>query len=215
MAMQTTGPIKFSQLQAEFGGSNPISLSEYYRGGAYVVNGSSSTNTIPTSGAIAISKFYGTAAADLTPDAINWPNAVSYGGTYQQGGRANTAARTISGISQPIQLRVLVTALDHTQYGGVDVAYSKNGAPYVYYGTLTYGSIGEMWAGSTQSTSITVANGDTLAFQFTTGGDYIGYGSMYADFNIVNASTNPPTSIDAVTFSADWYGNQEGPIIKQ
>jgi len=30
----TPTPISFSQLQAEFGGSNPISLSEYYRGGA-------------------------------------------------------------------------------------------------------------------------------------------------------------------------------------
>jgi hypothetical protein len=31
--------IKFSQLQAEFGGSNPISLSEYYLNGSYVKEG--------------------------------------------------------------------------------------------------------------------------------------------------------------------------------
>jgi hypothetical protein len=36
MTLQTSGSISFSQLQSEYGGSNPISLSEYYRGGAYV-----------------------------------------------------------------------------------------------------------------------------------------------------------------------------------
>jgi hypothetical protein len=36
MTLQTSGPISFSQLQTEYGGSAPISLSEYYRGGSYV-----------------------------------------------------------------------------------------------------------------------------------------------------------------------------------
>lgn len=36
MALQTSGPISFADLQAEFGGSHPIGLNEYYRGGAYV-----------------------------------------------------------------------------------------------------------------------------------------------------------------------------------
>ena len=40
MTLQASGnAIKFSEIQTEFGGSNPISLSEYYAGGAsgYVV----------------------------------------------------------------------------------------------------------------------------------------------------------------------------------
>ena len=36
MALQTSGAISLSQVQGEFGGANPISMSEYYRGGAYV-----------------------------------------------------------------------------------------------------------------------------------------------------------------------------------
>jgi hypothetical protein len=36
MPLQTTGAISLSDVQSEFGGSNPISMSEYYRGGAYV-----------------------------------------------------------------------------------------------------------------------------------------------------------------------------------
>lgn len=57
MALQSSGAIKLSEIQTEFTGSNPISMSEYYRGGAYVT----SNNTgVPTSGAISISQFYGT-----------------------------------------------------------------------------------------------------------------------------------------------------------
>ena len=36
MALQTSGAISFSQMQSEFGGANPISLSEYYKNGSYV-----------------------------------------------------------------------------------------------------------------------------------------------------------------------------------
>ena len=36
MPLQTTGAISLSDVQSEFGGSNPISMSEYYRGGSHV-----------------------------------------------------------------------------------------------------------------------------------------------------------------------------------
>lgn len=56
MALPSSGTITLAQIQTEFGGSNPISLSEYYRGGAYVT----SNNTgVPTSGVITLSNFYG------------------------------------------------------------------------------------------------------------------------------------------------------------
>lgn len=38
MTLQTSGAISLSQVQAEYGGSNPISMSEYYRNGSYVPN---------------------------------------------------------------------------------------------------------------------------------------------------------------------------------
>ena len=61
MALQTSGAITFAQIQAEFGGANPISLSEYYAGGAYVSAGTSGTNgAVPSSGAISPWNFYGT-----------------------------------------------------------------------------------------------------------------------------------------------------------
>lgn len=57
MALQSSGAISLSQIQGEFGGSNPISMSEYYRNGSYVT----SNNTgVPTSGAISMNVFYNT-----------------------------------------------------------------------------------------------------------------------------------------------------------
>mgnify|MGYP003648469119 CR=1 FL=1 len=61
MTLPTTGPLSLSQIQTEFGGANPISLSEYYAGGAYVPSGTSGTNgAVPSSGTISIWNFYGT-----------------------------------------------------------------------------------------------------------------------------------------------------------
>lgn len=56
MAIQPSGVIALSDIQDEFGGTNPIGLSEYYRGGAYTT---SNNTSVPTSGAISISDFYG------------------------------------------------------------------------------------------------------------------------------------------------------------
>lgn len=56
MALPASGTITLADIQTEFGGSNPISLSEYYRGGAYVTP--NNTN-VPTSGTISLSNFYG------------------------------------------------------------------------------------------------------------------------------------------------------------
>lgn len=63
MALPTSGALTLSDIQTEFGGSNPIGLSEYYAGGLYVPSGTSGTNgAVPTSGIISISDFYGTQA---------------------------------------------------------------------------------------------------------------------------------------------------------
>ena len=37
MALQTSGPISLGNIQGQYGGTNPIATSEYYRGGSYVV----------------------------------------------------------------------------------------------------------------------------------------------------------------------------------
>jgi hypothetical protein len=78
MAVPTTN-VKFSDLQTEFGGVNPISLSEYYRGagGGYVPSGTTSSyGTIPTSGQISVGVFRGT--VDFVPGS----NTFTSNGTF-------------------------------------------------------------------------------------------------------------------------------------
>ena len=60
MTLPTSGPISLTDIQTEFGGSNPVSLSEYYKGGAYVDFNDFAPN-VPTSGSISLSDFYGAA----------------------------------------------------------------------------------------------------------------------------------------------------------
>lgn len=60
-----TGPISLGDVQTEFGGSNPIGMDEYYRGGTYVnstVAAGTSGNPIATSGAIQLGDFRGVTA---------------------------------------------------------------------------------------------------------------------------------------------------------
>jgi len=70
--LPSSGPLSLLNIQEEFLGSNPIGLSEYYRGGARVPN-STSTTTIPTSGTIAVSNFYGTRRRIAIPITISSP----------------------------------------------------------------------------------------------------------------------------------------------
>jgi hypothetical protein len=61
MPLPTSGPLSLNDIQTEFGGTNPISLSEYYAGGANVPAGTTGTfGAVPSSGTISIQNFYGT-----------------------------------------------------------------------------------------------------------------------------------------------------------
>jgi hypothetical protein len=62
MTIKTSGTISLLELQNEFGGSNPISISEYYSGTALVnSNVRSENNNMVASGAISLATFYGSA----------------------------------------------------------------------------------------------------------------------------------------------------------
>jgi len=78
-------PISLGQIQTEFGGSNPTTISEYYRNGLYVT--SNNTN-VPTSGTIKFSDFYGSrraiygctdsSATNYNPNATDNDGSCSY-----------------------------------------------------------------------------------------------------------------------------------------
>lgn len=85
MTLPASGTITLAQVQSEFGGADPISMSEYYRNGAYVT--SNNTN-VPTSGTISMSNFYGgTKIVGLTwtnAAALPWTNG-GFCGAYGNG----------------------------------------------------------------------------------------------------------------------------------
>lgn len=86
MTIQTSGPISLNDVQTEFGGSNPISLNEYYAGGSYVPSGTSGTNgAVPTGGTISLWNFYGTS------NFVPWIGNYNYlAGTYPNAFRATS-----------------------------------------------------------------------------------------------------------------------------
>lgn len=65
MTLQTTGAISFSQIQSEFGGSDPISISEYY-----------GRDILPNNGTIKTSDFYGRQAEREITISSNTTNLV-------------------------------------------------------------------------------------------------------------------------------------------
>lgn len=70
MALQTSGAIALSDIEGEFTGTAPTSLSEYYRAAGLVP---SSVTQVPASGAISFSDFYGASNAvnfDITSDQL-------------------------------------------------------------------------------------------------------------------------------------------------
>ena len=81
--------LAISEIAAEFGGSTPHSMSEYYRGGSNVPS-ASSTSSIAASGAITMSSFYGTSnrigiTLTISGDTSNYNIYNNRGGTYVAG----------------------------------------------------------------------------------------------------------------------------------
>lgn len=101
MPIANSGAVSFTDIQTEFGGSNPIAIDEYYAGGANVPAGTSGTNgAVPSSGQIGVNSFVGTtktvagqqaytAAGDYTwvaPAGVTSVSVVAIGGGGGGGG---------------------------------------------------------------------------------------------------------------------------------
>jgi hypothetical protein len=90
MTIKSSGSsLAISEIAAEFGGSTPHSMSEYYRGGSNVPS-ASSTSGIASSGAITMSSFYGTSnrigiTLTISSDTSNYNIYNNRGGTYVAG----------------------------------------------------------------------------------------------------------------------------------
>lgn len=88
MTLQASGAISLSDIQTEFGGSNPISISEFYGVDSY-------PDTLPASGVISFSDFYGLSefVGGLMADNAAWPRTVGASGAA--GNRSTTTSVTL------------------------------------------------------------------------------------------------------------------------
>lgn len=166
--LQSSGTITLLDIQTEFGGSNPISINEYYRGGGLVPN-ISINNSIPTSGQISLSDFYGATAADIIPNSVNWAdmNLTRNNPAFPLFAfTANTNSQTISGINENITLGVNISlALFDDFYGfngNIYLQRNVNGAGWFSFSSLQQngddqveGNIG----------TFSVSNSQTVAFR--------------------------------------------------
>ena len=105
MTLQSSGAISLSNIASEFGGSTPHSLSEYYRGGGLVPN-HSNTNSIPTSGQISFSQFYGANAT--APGVASHSMTITFSGnqgvglTYGYNGGTGMGSLSNNPMSTPL-----------------------------------------------------------------------------------------------------------------
>ena len=100
MAIPASGQVTLSDLQVEYGGTDPISINEYYRGGAYVPIGTG-TATIPASGAITLDNFRGTSkTATVTYNIIGGGGGGGYG--RSNGGESERGTYGPSGVASSI-----------------------------------------------------------------------------------------------------------------
>lgn len=137
MPLPSSGPLALTDIQTEFGGSNPISLSEYYAGGAYVPAGTTGTyGAVPSSGTISIRNFYGTTNVVITI------SSVSVG--YSSGGlvSATSGYRLTSGGQIEENEQNTYTSL------GFWIAPTSQAGNYEVYATLTSGALSSGTTGS-------------------------------------------------------------------
>ena len=160
MTLPTSGPLSLDDIQTEFGGSNPISLNEYYAGGAYVIAGTTGTyGAVPSSGTISIQNFYGTSKVY-----VNFNNVtVNSSGTS----RGVTAAYQIKNDGFDY-----VTANGSVSVNQQWVTPLSQGGNFEVYATLTSGTASGTFGSwlattSTPSWNVVATSGSTVSAVIT------------------------------------------------
>ena len=191
MALQSSGAISLANIQTEFGGSNPISMNEYYRGGGLVP---SSVTAVPASGTIDMADFYGTSNA-VAMSTTNYARLSSSGFNSTYVNRSVTSAIVFINLIQDFRLRRqdnYVYYETKTQHPGTWYNTSGTGSSlsstYVTMGRFNLGGItsikmdwsvsstgigGASVVGNTSGTSATYSASDNT-FQTISNGQSIG-----------------------------------------
>jgi hypothetical protein len=148
MALPASGAISLSAIQTEFGGSNPISLSEYYQGGSNIGAGVF-PNTIPYSGVIQLDDFYNAtnqhAYAGASSTRVTFNAIIGYSVDYFDGGlKINVGywGGNSGDTGSWTQLQYYDTAAATTSYEEIaQFTMTAANANVVQYGTIASGNM--------------------------------------------------------------------------
>jgi hypothetical protein len=158
MALPGSGTLTFAQIATEFSGSQPNSLSDYYRGGSLV--GAGNTN-VPTSGVISFSNFYGASAGITLTYSANVNNIYLLTDAVAAGFNA-TAGGTLFVV---INSGVTISDVDGTQ-AITSGAFPANSTVTITNNGTVSGHTGVAGSGGNQGS----VGGDAFYANFTTSG---------------------------------------------
>lgn len=188
MTLQTSGPISFSQIAAEFGDTAPHSISEFY----------GAASGIPSSGTLNVSDFYGKSAYN-GPPSINI-YVISGGGPggrqvavygHGNGGGAGSVpvTETIYGVDAGVSFTVTVGAGGSTGNDGSQstISWAANSPAYIgnnndYVNGRNGGRGGDQFGGPTRG------GGGGIAYQ---GGTIPYYGQSGSNYSSFYPNQNP------------------------
>ena len=186
MALPSSGVLTLNDIQTEFGGTNPIDLSEYYRGGGLVPD-TAVNSGIPTSGVISVTDFYGATnvitldfvrRAQFTPSASATYSSVAIGTANpnrmvilqsnvvnsSHNVVSNITACTIGGITATIftsgNANIVYAKVPTGTTATIAVTYSGTGAPM----RLQVNTINTVNSGPTLQSSAGVPSPGTRTF---------------------------------------------------
>ena len=200
MALPGSGVLTLADIQTEFGGTNPISLSEYYRGGGLVPDSSLNTG-VPTSGAISVSDFYGSANL-LNLDFLTHGTGVN-GSSISIGTARSTRIVHLSGYTTNATFPTSVTI------GGITASLIKRGG--IVSLNSTPGNVWQAWAivptGTTATVSVSTACTYYIATFNTVNGGSSGTGTA-AGAGGSSSTFNFTVANPGVVF---WGGNTTEP----
>ena len=194
MPLPASGAISLNDLQTEFGGSNPIAITEYYRGGSGLVPDIPANSSVPTSGQISLSNFYNATNADYVPAAFDITTTSATGETPVG---ANSNQISITGINTSITLNFGTSnaAITHSGPGGsgfanVTVYVNGSAANNVTWSRSGAGSN----TGISRNMKVTVSNNANIVVGIVGTCGATGFGAAQSSADATFTVTNDSSS---------------------
>ena len=164
MVIPSTGEIRFSQIQTEFGGANPVALSEYYKNAtAGYASGVTGVPSVGSSYPVSVlrGKSLTVASATISTDTYAMSNPTKYAGLYHR--FSSFVMPTVTGTTASLVMTAnpTSTTFGYIEYG---LYVGSTSTPIITYGYLK--PAGTLSATYTYTVSNTLVAGATYTPYF-------------------------------------------------